>query len=86
MKTDDQSVLGSAASASPGTDLHVEGWQPIETAQKDARAIVTDGHYVERGYLWPHRQPVWTDDADGTKLRPQPTHWMPLPAPPKAKP
>jgi len=61
-------------------------WQPIETARADERAIVSDGHYVELGYLWPGRVPVWTCDSDGTKLRPQPTHWMPLPVPPQESP
>ena len=59
-------------------------WHPIATGPLETRVLVTDGKYIEFGWQWPHRVPVWTYDDDGTKLRPQPTHWMPLPAPPAA--
>ena len=58
-------------------------WQPIETAPKDGTSILAideDGFYfvVEyAGVLEPYGH-QWTDG--GTLL--EPTHWMPLPAPP----
>jgi hypothetical protein len=61
-------------------------WQPIETAPKDATCDIL---------LWiPGRAPVvaaWFDggwapmDLGGNHIRGNPTHWMPLPAPPIAR-
>jgi hypothetical protein len=61
-------------------------WQPIETApKKDGRSVmggwtippvVEEIHWFERGQRW-----RWTDEEEGDR---QPTHWMPLPAPPVA--
>jgi hypothetical protein len=62
-------------------------WQPIETAPKDGTLILLyrDGHHVlgcwrEDGY--------WSDDIElffGTEYAREnvPSHWMPLPEPPK---
>jgi hypothetical protein len=67
------------------------GWQPIETAPKDGRRFVvlipqswrrSDYRpcvaYWER-YMKPPRLIF-----DDWSTSPQPTHWMPLPAPPRA--
>lgn len=65
------------------------GWQPIETAPKDGSEVLVckpfmDGwaHYV---VFW-LRDKGWTvwSNAEGWELA-EPTHWMPLPAPPTPK-
>ena len=73
-------------------------WQPIETAPKDGTRVllyrpggwpsarVTVGNYSDERYHTRPR-PYWTHDLErmegkvATRHR-QPTHWMPLPAPP----
>jgi hypothetical protein len=59
-------------------------WQPIETASKDGEFLLTFtphwGVDIER---WNGRE--WTadlDDGPSERDAPDPTHWMPLPAPP----
>jgi hypothetical protein len=66
-------------------------WQPIETAPKDGSQI--DVFVLHRGRVCNVRWSLngcWSeyalDDFDGTswqKLDGLPTHWMPLPKPPK---
>lgn len=70
-------------------------WQPIETAPKDGRhvllAVADDPPaYVCEAYFDPDGGPEggwymanthWTDAYDGRLWNP--THWQPLPAPPK---
>lgn len=75
------------------------GWQPIETAPRLPRQGVVAGDYapvlVGRGTM---KYPVvafqhedfegsleWYLALQGTPLSFQPTHWMPLPAPPPAE-
>ena len=67
------------------TDLEVDGvseWQPIETAPKDGRAVLV----LDTGAILISQ---WVDDEDGIGwwdnglMEPPPTHWMPLPDPPK---
>lgn len=64
-----------------------QGWQPIETAPKDADVLLLylDGSGVQPGY--------WEDDRwiacethwlTGGGWHAEPTHWMPLPDPPAA--
>lgn len=73
-------------------------WQPIETAPKDGtRIIMTNGAWVDFGWfshsvwLGPRAaKGAWVGDdprdgrgaLDGIH---EPTHWMPLPAPPSTK-
>ncbi|WP_424441089.1 DUF551 domain-containing protein [Parvibaculum sp.] len=59
-------------------------WQPIETAPKDGTKILltgphdANGRYMEVCGYWKDRFPVTWMDGHG-----EPTHWMPLPAPPE---
>lgn len=69
------------------------GWQPIETAPKDGSSVmlaredddfswVCEGHWDRAGLHsgWYAANTHWTD-ATGDAL--DPTHWQPLPAPPR---
>lgn len=64
-------------------------WRPIETAPKDGGALlvwvngwpVTAAQYCEDGYGWDEDQPGWYDPFFDVWINP--THWMPLPEPPK---
>jgi hypothetical protein len=62
------------------------GWQPIETAPKDGTAILGfwAGDVInERNYaLTLYRTGSWWDADRGREEYGEPTHWMPLPAPP----
>jgi len=71
-------------------------WQPIETApaapdwaqgEPDPIFLVWNGVEVlpasrDRVDFLDITQPDW--DGEWLEVRPRPTHWMPLPAPPKA--
>lgn len=69
-------------------------WQPIETAPKDGTDIflwIPDGREIPLPGRWEplirSRKVKWILD-DGMFLEdryPLPTHWMPLPDPPKAE-
>ena len=58
--------------------------KPIETAPKDKRVLVWDGHEVYAAHWARH---MITDDGawviaqfgDGEQVLVKPTHWMPLP-------
>lgn len=67
-------------------------WQPIETAPKDGTHIIalrpTDPPHVESMY-WARYEDAdrdgdwhWSYDGDSPREG-SPTHWMPLPPPPK---
>lgn len=73
-------------------------WQPIETAPKDGTWIMIFcpceefpthdiTHWVAKfGYCDPEHslETAWVDQDDAVVMRQQePTHWMPLPEPPK---
>ncbi len=58
-------------------------WQPIETAPKDGKRILTfrylgDGYKVRVAY---YTKGVWRNAQGHNPLNA--THWMPLPEPPK---
>ena len=58
-------------------------WQPIETAPKGARYIwISDGKRSMIGYFSEMFKQWETLDGPRTVIR-NPTHWMPLPDPPK---
>lgn len=63
-------------------------WQPIETAPRDGKPILLGHeHAVFSGY-WHQRYQGWTDgscDQFGDFWIAHPTHWIPLPAPPKGE-
>lgn len=63
----------------------MDKWQPIETAPKDGSAILTFPHYVVTSYdELLNGFARWSECEDqSVLLRPQPTHWMPLPSPPE---
>ena len=76
--------------AHPPTTMTVEeAWHPIETANKDAMSLllyfptkgrfgVKQGFYVKHDELW-----AWFGYSGKREAKAnQPTHWMPLPAPP----
>ena len=59
-----------------------DGWQPIETAPKDGLVVLVYPNYhcaVTCGY---YVKGTWRDDLD-KNFEIEPTHWMPLPEPPK---
>ncbi len=55
-------------------------WQPISTAPKDGRLILTWSLSQTIATMWwaKDEDPAWTDG----EYTYSPTHWMPLPAPP----
>lgn len=74
-------------------------WQPIETAPKDGTEILTvnihgdiqitewysvtrDDYVHIEGEIYRKEITLWHEGWNGNN----PTHWMPLPAPPKASP
>lgn len=65
-------------------ERRVPTWQPIETAPKDIRVLVGGGDcpYVHENMLrcFGASGCAWGGLGD----KQQPTHWMPLPAPPDA--
>ena len=68
-------------------------WQPIETAPKDVAILIyhhDDNQWrggIGIGFSHSdyngHKGVVTEDGRAGWIIRPQPTHWMPLPEPPK---
>lgn len=79
----------------PAEDLHATGepsrdagavnqaWQPIETAPKDGTNIIglTQWGALEIWYVRDaYEGEYWQDYSDS---EPDPTHWLPLPAPPE---
>jgi hypothetical protein len=65
------------------------GWQPIETAPMNQEVLISDGQYVHNAIREYGAEPpddcwrvgfVW----DGARsIMRRPTHWMPVPEPPK---
>ena len=71
------------------------GWQPIESAPQDGTPILLHRNivpiYTSCGEWADHRGGYWTTDffdsvTPEQLMAGQPTHWMPLPQPPKVMP
>ncbi len=64
-------------------------WQPIETAPKDTAVICCNelGHVGEACFISGIDNPAWywASDPQQIPLSLLPTHWMPLPEPPKER-
>lgn len=71
----------------------VGGWQPIETAPKDGAYVLLrfQGPFIDRespgiavGRHYDDSSPHWWVTCAWAATRPhsEPTHWLPLPAPP----
>jgi hypothetical protein len=61
-------------------------WQPIDTAPRDTQILLfvpPSGVYIGEGWTDHTRdeKPAYFYDLEVGEI--QPTHWMPLPAPPK---
>ena len=62
-------------------DNSANEWQPIETAPKDIGAIIgSNGQWV-LAMRWATNGMAWTSEYHRSAI--VPTHWMPLPNPPK---
>ena len=57
-----------------------QSWQPIETAPKDRRILLFQGGVWKGG--WDECERKWMGAGAGVFIVP-PTHWQPLPTPPK---
>lgn len=60
-------------------------WQPIASAPKDGREILIGWTDSSRIFIAIFEIGRWRDAEDGEAFPFEPTHWMPLPEPPKAK-
>ena len=61
--------------------IEMTDWQPIETAPKDGTdVLVWCGGAMFIAYMEVGR---WFFDRTDHSVKPLPTHWMPLPAPPE---
>ena len=62
-------------------------WQPIETAPKDGTQIIVGCSKYKRSYVAIFERGTWRSGWEGGDwtfdVELKPTHWMPLPTPPK---
>jgi len=60
-------------------------WEPIDTAPKDGREILVGwvGAKMIRPARWAINGQTWLINAGVNKPLNSPTHWMPMPEPPK---
>lgn len=84
-------TLRKALAAAPQAPQQAEPWRPIETAPRDPdgpNLLLSNGRSVHEGGWVLVSDPEdytrkcygWWDVSGG--MLPEPTHWMPLPAPP----
>lgn len=80
----------TAALSAPGEGALIDGWLPIESAPRDGTAILAGHAHSVFDVYWSASdgsdgQGAWVDGATdnyGDLTTYDPTHWMPLPAPP----
>lgn len=79
-------VLGKSLIANNKPAPEGMKWQPIETAPKDGFHILLWSDDIQFVGFWAQgRAGGWCAVADKCpSIKPNPTHWMPLPAPPSA--
>ncbi|MGY3359715.1 hypothetical protein ACVWZK_006378 [Bradyrhizobium sp. GM0.4] len=78
---------GSCAVAVPVEPAYGK-WQPIETAPKDGTPVLLGFPGYFHAMHGHHEDGVWgqlDSDFGFEHLPTQPTHWMPLPAPPETR-
>jgi uncharacterized protein DUF551 len=63
--------------------LHCYEWQPIETAPKDGRDLLLANIGIVRLAFWDEARGGQWSIWPGRDQFFKPTHWMPLPEPPK---
>jgi|GEM_PF-1650429 len=74
-----------------GMTAQAEGWQPIETAPRDAEMLVSSFQYNDPStarfiaIAELSTDGHWRDAYSGERLH-EPTHWRPLPTPPEPTP
>jgi hypothetical protein len=83
----------SAMSAGSGTSRNekkaMSEWQPIETAPDHPVCLVWDDYFGMKCARFDPLRKQWVSDGPydwevgGKEIDLNPTHWMPLPAPPK---
>jgi len=88
-------AVHAVQAAQPVAPAARSGWQPIETAPRDGSMVLVNDTtpgwtpWVAAHYLDGDEWQGWVYDdsvgADNNPLGPRPTHWMPLPAAPKAE-
>ena len=75
---------GMALYAAPPAPAIPAGWQPIETAPKNGRILISRvGHPWVFAAEWSERHRHWATGPSLMDFFANPTHWMPLPQPPK---
>ena len=69
--------------------MDTQGWQPIETAPRDGRLravlLLDKFGFSHLGY-WGYYARAWLAAGGAGTLTEEPTHVMPMPSPPEAKP
>jgi hypothetical protein len=62
-------------------------WQLIETAPKDGTEVLLYSHYLRQMFIGGYvRRGAWKLFGHRDLYETEPTHWMPLPAPPEVTP
>lgn len=68
-------------------EVRGDGWQPIESASRiedDTEILLSDGNHIVVAIYW-ECYSNWVDPYEFCPCFDKPTHWMPLPQPPKGE-